>query len=213
MVAAPERPARRKSNVQYNEQESSELSDDDPDSGSSPPPRKRARGRAGASGSKAKKKGKAKQTSKLLEMPLDVMFEVSTSRNGAVWGSGGSRRVDPRLRRTKGFVATFSDIQGSSGSHHEQIEQVHLARFLRRRRRGTEMPRGYFRARMGAVVVWSVLSGMSCSALFHCAKNWALKRRIPGAALFFFASYGYLLGFVPPAVQKMPSRGVCLRGQ
>lgn len=77
MVAAPKRPARRKSNIQYNEQEASELSDDEPDSGSSPPPRKRARGRAGVSGSKAGKKGKAKEASTFLEMPLDVMFEVS----------------------------------------------------------------------------------------------------------------------------------------
>ncbi|KAF9642720.1 hypothetical protein BDM02DRAFT_3152142 [Thelephora ganbajun] len=75
MVAAPKRPARRKPNVQYNEQESSEPSDDGLDSNSSPPPRKRARGRAVASVSKAKK-GKEKQASKLLEMPLDVMFEI-----------------------------------------------------------------------------------------------------------------------------------------
>jgi len=115
MVAAPKRPARRKSNVQYNEQESSELSDDGLGFDSSPPPRKRARGRVGVSGSKAKKKGKAKQTSELLEMPLDVMFEVSgflraeTVRYG---GSGGSRCIDPRLRRTKRFVATVSDVQG-----------------------------------------------------------------------------------------------------
>jgi len=77
MVAAPKRPAHRKSSVQYNEQESSELSDDDRDPDSSPPPRKRARGRAGTSGSKAKKRTKANQTSKFLETPLDVMFEVS----------------------------------------------------------------------------------------------------------------------------------------
>jgi hypothetical protein len=77
MVATAKRPARRKPNVQYNEQESSELSEDDQDTGTSPPPRKRTRGRAGASGSKAKKRGKGKQTSKLLGMPLDVMFEVS----------------------------------------------------------------------------------------------------------------------------------------
>ena len=78
MVAAPNRPARRKSSVQYNEQESSELSNDDQDSDTSPPPRKRARSKAGAGGTKAKKKGKAKQQAlTLLEMPLDVMFEVS----------------------------------------------------------------------------------------------------------------------------------------
>jgi len=79
MVAAPKRPARRKSSVQYNEQELSELSDDGQDSGSSPPPRKRARGKPAAGVSKAKKKGKVKQTAKLLAMPLDVMFEVSGS--------------------------------------------------------------------------------------------------------------------------------------
>ena len=77
MVAAPKRPAHRKSNVRYNEQESSEPSDDGQDSDSPPPPRKRTRGRVGASGSKAKKRTKAKQTSTFLEMPLDVMFEVS----------------------------------------------------------------------------------------------------------------------------------------
>ena len=75
MVAAPKRPARRKSSVQYNEQESSEISDDGQGSDTSPAPRKRVRGKAGVGGSK--KKEKAKQTSKLLEMPLDVMFEVS----------------------------------------------------------------------------------------------------------------------------------------
>lgn len=79
MVAAPKRPARRKPGVQYNEQELSELSDDGQDSGSSPQPRKRARGKLGAGGTKAKKRGKAKQTAKLLDMPLDVMFEVSES--------------------------------------------------------------------------------------------------------------------------------------
>lgn len=77
MVTAPQRTTRRKSNVHYIEQESSELSDDALDSDSSPPPQKRARGRAGANGSKTRKKGKAKQTSKLLEMPLEVVFEVS----------------------------------------------------------------------------------------------------------------------------------------
>lgn len=82
MVAAPKRPARRKPNVQYNEQESSELSDDSQDPRSSPPPRKRTRVRAGPSGSKAKKKGKAKQTSEILELPLDVMFEVRISLSG-----------------------------------------------------------------------------------------------------------------------------------
>ena len=79
MVAAPKRPARRKPGVQYNEQELSELSDDSQDTGGSPPPRKKARGKLGAGGPKAKKKGKAKQPAKLLEMPLDVMFEVSGS--------------------------------------------------------------------------------------------------------------------------------------
>jgi len=79
MVAAPKRPARRKSSVQYNEQELSELSDDVQDSGNSPPPRKRVRGKLGVGGPKAKKKGKAKQAAKLLDMPLDVMFEVSGS--------------------------------------------------------------------------------------------------------------------------------------
>lgn len=76
-MAAPKRQAHRKSSVQYNEQESSEPSDDDRDPDSSPPPRKRARGRTGASVSKAKKRAKAKQTSKFLDIPLDVMFEVS----------------------------------------------------------------------------------------------------------------------------------------
>ena len=77
MVATPKRPARRKSNIQYNEQESSGPSDDDQYSGSSPPPRKRVRGKAGASVPKVRKKAKAKQTSTFLEIPLDVMFEVS----------------------------------------------------------------------------------------------------------------------------------------
>jgi len=77
MVAAPKRPARRKPGIQYNEQELSELSDDGQDSDNSPPPRKRTRGKPGAGGPKAKKKGKGKQTAKLLEMPLDVTFEVS----------------------------------------------------------------------------------------------------------------------------------------
>ena len=85
MVAAPKRAARRKPNVQYNEQESSELSDESLDSDSSPP-RKKARGRAGASGPKGKKKGKATQTSKLLDMPLDVMFEVSRFPRGGPCG-------------------------------------------------------------------------------------------------------------------------------
>lgn len=76
MVAPPKRQTRRKPSVQYNEQESSELSDDSRDSSSSPPPRKRARSGARPSGLKTKKKGKAKQTSKFLELPLDVMFEV-----------------------------------------------------------------------------------------------------------------------------------------
>ena len=77
MVTASTRSSRRKPNVQVNEQESSELSDDGQDSDPSPPPRKRARGKAGAGGQKAKKKGKTTQTPKLLEIPLDVMFEVS----------------------------------------------------------------------------------------------------------------------------------------
>lgn len=77
MVAALKRTARRKSNIHYNEQESSGLSDDGLDSESSPPLRKRARGRTVASGLRAKKRGKARQTPMLLEMPLDVMFEVS----------------------------------------------------------------------------------------------------------------------------------------
>lgn len=77
MVATPKRTARRKSNVQYHENESSDLSDEGLDSDVSPPPRRRARGRAGAGGSRTKKKGKAGQTSRLLEIPLDVMFEVS----------------------------------------------------------------------------------------------------------------------------------------
>jgi len=76
-MVAPTRSSRRKSNVQKNEQDSSELSNDDQDSDPSPPPRKRTRGKTGAGGSKVKKKGKAKQSSVLLEMPLDVMFEVS----------------------------------------------------------------------------------------------------------------------------------------
>lgn len=76
MQAMPKRAARRKSSVHYNEQDSSELSDAGSYSDSSPPPRKRARGRAGAGGSRTKK-GKAKETSKLLETPVDVMFEVS----------------------------------------------------------------------------------------------------------------------------------------
>lgn len=74
--AMPKRAVRRrKSSVQYNEQDSSEFSDDGLHSDSSPP-RKRVRGRAGAGGSRTKK-AKAKQTSKLLEIPLDVTFEVS----------------------------------------------------------------------------------------------------------------------------------------
>ena len=79
MVATAKRPARHKSSVQYNERELPEPSDDGEDSGNSPPPRKRARGKAGAGGPKARKKGKGKQVSTLLEMPLDVMFEVSGS--------------------------------------------------------------------------------------------------------------------------------------
>jgi len=110
MVAAAKRPARRKSSVQYNEQELSELSDDGQDSDNSPPPRKRARGKPGTSGPKTKKKGKGKQTSKLLEMPLDVMFEVSGFLR--VGFGGDSWLLDPQLRRATGFVATFSDVQG-----------------------------------------------------------------------------------------------------
>ena len=78
MVATPKRVTRRKSSVQYNEQDLSEPSDDDHDSGAtSPPPRKRVRNKAGVSGPKGRRKGKAKQTSRLLEVSLDVMFEVS----------------------------------------------------------------------------------------------------------------------------------------
>lgn len=75
MQATTKRTRRRKPGVHYNEQDSSGPSDDGQDLGSSPP-RKRARGRAGANGLRTKK-GKGKQTSKLLEMPLDVTFEVS----------------------------------------------------------------------------------------------------------------------------------------
>jgi len=151
-VAAPKRPARRKSSVQYNEQEPSELSDDGQDSGDSPPPRKRARGKSGVGVFKAKKKGKGKQIPKFLEMPLDVMFEVSGI---LLVGFGGWYLwpLDPQLRRTQGFVAIVSDVQGPSRSHHEQIVQVCLAQFLRRGRRGAEMPQGYFRTRLGAVVI------------------------------------------------------------
>ena len=105
MVAALKRPAHRKSNVQYNEQESSELSDDGQDSNSSPPPRKRARGRAGASGLKAKKRTKAKQMSKFLEMPLDVMFEVS----GFLCAETVQSNISP------GFMTYRSSVASSQG--------------------------------------------------------------------------------------------------
>jgi len=75
------------------------------------------------------------------------------------------------------------------------------------------MPRGYFGACLGAVVVWPLLPGMLCGALYQYTKNLALKRCVLGVALLFFASYGHLLDFVPSVMQKMPPRGVGFRGE
>jgi len=104
MVEGRKRAARRKSNVQYNEQESSELSDYRQDSEISPQPtRKRTRGKTGASGPKTKKKGKARQKSSFLEVPLDLMFEVSGFlRMETVW-----------FRRLVGFMACRSSAASS----------------------------------------------------------------------------------------------------